>query len=443
GNQILLEGKETKVFLDFGRNFAREQRYFADPFLSPRKPEQLFELGLLPEIPGLYTWDENPEISGIFLSHAHLDHMDYVRFIKEEIPIYAGEGTWRIILAREITTPRWASYKLATFEKKPGPLWCCFREERTVKPEQIFRTGRKVKVGEFEISPVHVDHSVPATYGFVIDGPEGRIAYTADLRFHGYRGEMSDDFLKAAEGSDLLITEGTNVLESRPSSEEEVEKKAEGIVRKAKGLVTASFSAVDVDRIRTFFQVAQRTGRKLVISMRQAALLEFIRPEVESGIIDIPFKLGDPEVRIFSRGKEKPYKWEQKLADHFGMVDSQWVSEHQREVLLFATYYDMLELLAAKPEPGSIFIYSESEPWDEEGEMEFEKLANWLEFLGMPMFHIHASGHASSLELAEMVEGLSPKKVIIVHCERPMLFKKFLKTRAEVICPERGKAIHL
>ncbi|MEM2536468.1 MAG: MBL fold metallo-hydrolase RNA specificity domain-containing protein, partial [Candidatus Hadarchaeales archaeon] len=72
-----------------------------------------------------------------------------------------------------------------------------------------------------------------------------------------------------------------------------------------------------------------------------------------------------------------------------------------------------------------------------------EKLENWLELLGMPMFHVHASGHASSLELAEMVERLSPKKVIIVHCERPMLFKKFLKTRAEVICPERGKTIHL
>lgn len=444
GNQILLEGKESRVFLDFGKNFAKEGRYFEEPYLAARKPQQLYELGLLPHLPGLYRWEEGeePPLSGVLLSHAHLDHMDYARYLRKDIPLLAGDGTWRVILAREITGRRREEEKLAKFEDKGPLLYQCVFPTRPNLGN--FRTGWKLKIGEFEVRPVHVDHSMLASYGFVLEGPEGRVAYTGDLRFHGPKKEFSEDFLREAEECEVLITEGTNVPESRPSSEQEVKEKAGNLVGKARGLVAASFSSMDIDRLRTFFQVARESGRELVLSMRQAALLEFVGPEIEAGLVDFPFRLGDPGVRIYSREKETAYKWEQKLEGTYGTVDSSWVSEHQGEVLLFATYYDMLELLSIRPGPGSLFIYSESEPWDEEGEIEFEKLANWLELLGMPMFHVHASGHATSLELAEMVERLSPKKVVVVHCERPELFRRFVEhTGVEVVCPERGKPVPL
>jgi ribonuclease J len=235
--------------------------------------------------------------------------------------------------------------------------------------------------------------------------------------------------------------EGTNVLESKPSSENEVKEKVGGIVERARGLVAASFSSVDVDRLRTFFEVARETGREFVLSRRQAALMDFLRPEIEGGLLRFPFKLGDPEVKIYGRGKKTLYGWEKKLLDYEN-VDSSWVSENQEKVLLFSTYYDMLELLEIEPKPGSLFLYSESEPWDEEGEIEFEKLANWLEHLGLPMFHVHASGHASSLDLKKVVEGLEPKHAVMVHSERPGLFKKFLGDD-KIICPERGNPLEL
>lgn len=442
GNQILLEGKESKVFLDFGKNFARESRYFEDPYLTAKKPQQLHELGLLPNLPGLYPWQEGgPELLGVLLSHAHLDHMDYVRYLREEIPLWAGDGTWRVILAREIVGRKREEERLAKFEDRgSAPFHQCFRQCRPNL--RNFRTGAKVEVGEFRVRPVHVDHSILASYGFVLEGPEGRLAYTGDLRFHGPKN-LSEDFLREAEGCDVLITEGTNVLESKPFSEGEVGEKVEKIMARSRGLVAASFASMDIDRLRTFFQVARKHERVLVLSTRQAALLEYIRPEIEHELVDFPFKLGDPEVKIYGREKERMEKWEQKLESLYGMVDSSWVSQNQERVLLFATYYDMLELLSIKPKPGSVFIYSESEPWDEEGEIELEKLKNWLEFLGMPMFHVHASGHASSLELVEMVERLSPKKVVVVHCERPKLFEKFLERDVRVICPERGEPIPL
>jgi len=440
GNQILLECKDTKLFLDFGRNFSRESELFVEPFLKAKKHESLLKLGLLPNLPNLYKGQEGePGVQAILLSHAHLDHMDYVRYVRPEVELWAGEGTWRIIFAREVTTPREADYKLANLEDLDGPLHRCITPQ--IVPGS-FRTGRKFKVGDFEVTPVHVDHSIPAAYGYFLEGPEGSVAYTGDFRFHGPKAKMSDDFLRRIEGVDILIMEGTNVLESKPSGEEEVKRKAGELVSSCRGLVAASFSSVDIDRLRTFYQVARENGRELVISMRQASLMEALRPEIEGGIIRDIFKVGDPGIRIYYRKKERPYKWEGKLAGQFGTVDSSWVSKNQSKVLLFATYYDMLELLEVEPGPGSIYIYSESEPWDEEGEIEFKKLSNWLEFLGMPMFQIHASGHASSMELKKVVERVRPRHLVLVHCTAPMLFKKFLgDLPVNIICPERGKPI--
>jgi len=441
GNQILLEGRETKILLDFGRSFSREASYFSDPYLTARSGEQLHSLGLLPDLPGLYPWDgREPEVSGVLLSHAHLDHMDYVRYLKPEIPLYVGEGTWRIILAREVTSLR-SGERLAEFQDGAGSLHRCFYSPRGLGNLVTFRTGRRLGIDEFEVTPVHVDHSIPAAYGFVIDGPEGRLVYTGDFRFHGYLPNLTEDFLREAGKPDILIMEGTNVLESKPSSENEVKEKIRGIASQARGLVAASFSSADVDRLRTFFEVARETGREFVLSRRQAALMDFLGPEIEKGLLRFPFKLGDPGVKIYGKGKKNLYHWEKKLLD-YDNVDSSWVSENQERVLLFSTYYDMLELLEIEPKPGSLFLYSESEPWDEEGEIEFEKLANWLERLGLPMFHVHASGHASSLELKGVVERLEPKRVVMVHSERPELFKKFLGND-RITCPERGKAMEL
>jgi len=441
GNQILVESKETRLFLDFGRNFSRESEFFVEPFLKARKPEHLLKLGLMPNLPGLYGDQEETPFDAILLSHAHLDHMDYVRYVNRHIPLCAGEGTWRVIFAREVTSPRKAEYRLAGHDKHARTI----QESMTPSPEFTFipfRTGHKLQLGDFEVIPVHVDHSVPAAYGYLLEGPEGRVAYTGDFRFHGPRADMSKEFVQRIEGVDILIMEGTSALESRLFSEAEVKERAQRLVSNRKGLVAASFSSVDLDRLRTFYQVALNTGRELVISMRQACLMEALRPEIERGIIKDIFKVGDPGIRIYAREKEFNYNWEERIANQFGTVDSSWVSQNQSKIILFATYYDMLELLEAEPGPDSIYIYSESEPWDEEGEIEFEKLSNWLDFLGMPMFQIHASGHASSMELKEVVERVRPRHLVLVHCAAPMLFKKFLgNLPVNVICPERGRPI--
>jgi ribonuclease J len=36
GNKFLVESKETSLFLDFGKNYAREKKFYEEPFLRPK-----------------------------------------------------------------------------------------------------------------------------------------------------------------------------------------------------------------------------------------------------------------------------------------------------------------------------------------------------------------------------------------------------------------------
>ncbi len=112
GNKILLEDKDTKVFLDFGKSFSRRAKYFEE-FLNPRTANGIVDflsMGLVPDISGVYRDDlmvmagrkpQKPEIDAVLLTHAHSDHADYISFLHEDIPVYMGSACHLILKALE------------------------------------------------------------------------------------------------------------------------------------------------------------------------------------------------------------------------------------------------------------------------------------------------------------------------------------------------------
>jgi ribonuclease J len=58
-----------------------------------------------------------------------------------------------------------------------------------------------IKVGNIEVAPCHVDHSIPGAYGFVIKTSQGNLAYTADFRVHGTKPQLTEDFVELAAKS--------------------------------------------------------------------------------------------------------------------------------------------------------------------------------------------------------------------------------------------------
>ena len=84
GNKFLVEDKGTKVFMDFGMSFSQEGNFFSQ-FLNARTSNSLndlFEVGILPLIKGLYRRDyakhmdfdgtEDTEIDAVPVSSTHL-----------------------------------------------------------------------------------------------------------------------------------------------------------------------------------------------------------------------------------------------------------------------------------------------------------------------------------------------------------------------------------
>jgi len=436
GNKFLLEDGDAKVLLDFGAGFADGSEYF-DSFITPRQVNgagDLFEFGLLPEIPGLYSEKalkntamkyREPEINAVVLSHYHWDHTGRIGYLDPKVPVYCGETT--------------ALIDEAYGESASSPL--------DGHPIKKFRTRERFRVGPMEFVPVHVDHSIPGAYGFVIHTSEGPLAYTGDFRFHGPAGSMTDDFVQEAkrEKPILLLTEGTRVSpdDTRENmSERAVLQEASGVVTRTKGLVFSTFRGNDVDRINTFHEAAARSGRRMVVSMKMAVLLERLKADRKLKVPRVG-KDVDVYVRRKRTGKlddSDYYPWERPFLDRG--VSAAEVGRKQNEVLLHLEAWNFPELIDIKPDRGGTYIHAATEAFNEEGEREEEVIKNWIAHVGFRYAQLHASGHAPMREVGDLVEGIGAKKVVPIHTEHPGLFKAFARRGQSTLeLPKSGKPI--
>ena len=431
GNKILLEDGDTRVWLDFGQSFNQGTEYYVN-WLQPRGSSGLkdyFEFNLLPNISGLYAEEmldgtelcyDEPCFQGIFITHAHADHVNHLKFVDSSIPVYLGKGTRFFMEAMEKTSS-FADY---------GP-----------HNYRGFRTGDKIKIDDLEFEPIHVDHSIPAAYGYIIHASDYTLVYTGDLRAHGPRHDMTIEFLRAAEEAqpDAMICEGTRLtrISNRKNlSEEGVAKGVREVCLKAdseRKLVIYTQPSRDMDRWRTFHETAKACGRILVIHPKTAYLLQRL---LEDEHLVLPDPLKDPCISVYYKRKktgtyyEKDYYvWEREYLDR--IITAEEIKEKPRSYILNLDFYSFTELIDIRPEPGSHFIYSMSEPFTEE-DLEEEILHNWLNHFQLKYHQLHASGHLSPKELKKAVKNINPKKLYPVHTEQQEKFKEIFKNVIQV-----------
>ncbi len=438
GNKILLEDRDTRVFLDFGEPFGLKDDFFVD-WLQPRDKrtglKDYFHFDLMPKIRGLYGPDQledtdlrysEPEFDAVFISHMHFDHVMHIKFVDDKIPVHLGSAAERIRQSWEATGGNNVTFGDHEFKS--------------------FRTGAKVKVGSLEVEPIHVDHSVPGAYGFVIHTSEGCVAYTGDMRLHGPRSDMTKEFVRRAaeEKPVAMICEGTRVSDADPRedlSEKDVEERAKRLVAGHKKLAIVSFYPKDVDRIRTFRDVARASRRRFVISTKVAHMLQSLKGDKR---IDVPDPMADPNMLVYVRsGLARPQAYDKVYLDRLGssdhIVDASYVAKHQDELIFHTDFMQLAELIDVGPSPGSLFIRSKSEPFEEDDVQE-EVLKNWISWFKLDFHQAHASGHASMREIFDTVNRISPKVLIPVHTEHPELFRR---CSCPVQPPEARKKISL
>jgi ribonuclease J len=425
GNKILLQDRDTRVFFDFGMSFAMKKQFYSPPFLSPKSEKSLQELGILPKITGVYKFDRSPpEVDAVFLSHGHLDHSAYLSFIKREIPVYCGETTRTILQALSDVRRANLEFSVSDIEFK------------------AFRTGKKIIVDNLEIEPFHVDHSVPGAYGFLIHTSNGTVVYTGDFRDHGAKPEMTRDFVENAKKAEptAIVTEATNMTGATVSSEAEVENKLNSIVAGTDGIVLAEFAYSDVDRLNSFFHIAKKNQRCLAVSLKQAYLLNALRKDKG---LTVP-ALDDEGILIFRKSKKRFDKWEKQLIEQYErqnkIFDVFEVSKQQCKMVLAVSFYDFDELVPLQPAAGSCYILSTSEPFNEEMEIDYERLVNWLKHYGLPQYHVHVSGHIMPLRLRAALKEINAKRIFPVHTENAELFARFMRDlQSQVTLVEKSR----
>ncbi len=486
GNKILLEDGDTRLFFDFGMSFDERGKYYEE-FLSPRAGAgllDLLEMRLIPPLQGIYrtdllhpanllaryrqeAWYRELSLDAVLLSHAHLDHSGYISFLREDIPVYctamtafiakAGQDSGKSDLEREVCycnprrpkekDPLLANYleteRASDYQQRPfvfvdsdalrpeaEQFWRCSPSAKALEPGTLkFREGR---VGSLRVRHFPVDHSIYGACAWAVETSAGPVVYTGDLRRHGARRETTARFVSESRAlkPQLLLCEGTYAgATERSAAEDEVLEKARGYVRSAKGkLVIADFAARDIERLQTFLQIAADSGRKLVILSKDAYLLETLSLLSD----DIPNLSSHDLLRLYQDLKGSLSPWERQLLNRYQarLVKAEDVRESPGEFILCFSFFDLDELPSIAP-AGGIYLYSSSEAFDEERQMDVDRLQNWLahfqmrgvgvprrEWEGKPPPEergLHASGHASGAELIEAVKEINPKTLQPIH----------------------------
>jgi ribonuclease J len=375
GNKVLLETEDGCVLLDFGRQMNLHSQYFSE-FLQVRSKNalrDLLRLGVLPKINGIYTpwlvdmtalfdegvagkvpvgeavdyWKsvevqpcnpEQPSVDGVFVSHAHFDHIQDVSFLDPSIPIYCTEKTRILSKAMADVSPLGVDdqyYKLAKeakIKQKQSdprfdykilcPMECVLLEDKEEERPVIFDPKTKFSF-TYEVAPktrtfntalegsikgityklIPVGHSVPGACSVLLTLPDGRrILYTGDIRFHGAGEVTIDDYVNAiCEGVDVMITEGTRIESENILTETQVGRDITQDIHRCSGLVLISFGWKDLTRFNTVYEAAKANNRTLAITPKLAYLLYEMHHNFPQEYPD-PRKMGNLKVYLRREG---------------------------------------------------------------------------------------------------------------------------------------------
>jgi len=453
GNKVLLEDKNTRVFLDFGTSFSKEEVYFQWPELRPVNIDDLFKTNVLPKFNNFFKFSTGkPFVDGIIVSHAHADHYGYLPLVRKDIPVFTGRYTRDLIKIRNRTYNK-------TWDRDVSHLE--FRELKTGKPKPI---------KDITVNANSVDHSVPGAHAFVIHTSSGDIVYTGDFRMSGFMKGLTEKFVKVLKNQDVkcMICEGTNLSKEpreadqhKLPSEEDVERKTNYHVEKCDDFVIYDGSSVDLDRVRTIWKVAKRHGRKLVIESRLAYIL--LETQKTGLIKDLPRK-GDFLIylsRMRKRGSdeyEETFKHcrtnhEKKMIEDlpddmfiWGPAEREKMLKRPEEYLLYTTngISMMIQFKPVDKDIPGIYVYGKAEPYSEEQAVTYERLKNWVELCGLKMKFAHTSGHCSPEQLSAVLKEVCPEVLIPVHTEFPEMFVGLIDTKStRIVLAKEGEMVEV
>jgi ribonuclease J len=290
-----------------------------------------------------------------------------------------------------------------------------------------------------ELCPV--DHSLPGACAYIIY-PEGarNLVYTGDIRFHGYRGELSKKFIEKAKASNpkWLLCEGTRIDKEESDDERKVKNTISNLISKTKGLVFVEHPIRDLDRVKTIFEAAKENNRNLVVSTKLAYLikimgdlsplpLESLKIFIQRKGWGLLYKEGFDTYQIETDYNQT--KWEIEFLDGNNATKITEIARNPTKYVVSMNLWEIGNLIDLKPE-NAVWIKSSCEPFTDDMKVDDKRKKEWLNHFGIRYYpkedevETHASGHASGPEIREMIKKIGAEEVIPIHTEHPEFFKQ-------------------
>ncbi len=351
----------------------------------------------LPDVKGLDGSD--PSLLGILISHPHLDHHGLLCHVSRDIPVGIGSGARKILEAAAPFMP---------FDcPPPAPGW-------------DYKSEKSFDIGPFTITPFLVDHSAFDAYALLIDDRDKRVFYSGDLRGHGRKASLFKSMTnKPPDNVDILLLEGASLgrldEDQEFPTEPDIENQMVDLFTETTGMALVQASGQNIDRIVSIFRASKRTGRKLIVDLYTAAVLE------ATGKKSIPQSYWD-EVSLFvpwtQRVQIKEYEWFGLLRKH---SKNRLFQKHLKGIASSSTFLfrplHMKDLVKGDCLADAVYVYSLWEGYWDEGN--YDRVKKWLKKHNIPKYSIHTSGHAAPKELKKLAEAMNPEKVVPIHSFHP------------------------
>jgi ribonuclease J len=404
----------------------------------------------LPDIKGIYRTDylehmgitgEEKDLDGVFLTHAHADHAQYIHFLRWDIQIFCTKETQIILQCLENTGSNTLSdYMTACeafkfYKNKKGELSRVDKKKKDYVHERDFclmKPEEQLEIGSLKVEMIPVDHSLPGACGYIIYTDEGNLVYTGDIRFHGSNPELSRKFVEKARDVNprWLICEGTRIDSNEVDSEEGVLKEITKIVSESSGLVFVEHPIRDIDRMESILESARENHRDFVVPLKAAYLIEALGDLCPFCIEDVKILVPRKSWGLIYKEDfsielvEKDYNlWERDFIHRDNSITCRELQRDPQKYVVSMNLWEINQLVDIQPKD-AIWIKSSCEPFCEEMELDEERKKNWLNRFAIKKYSVHASGHASGAEILKMIKKINPENIIPVHTEKSDLFKK-------------------